>query len=100
MERHFPQRMLIGCSPMPRAGRPKESDFGFPRSWRRHEGDAALLSRIQERMNDQPALKAVCDFRLALRESEVERQYWEEHARMRREHDAREDERDRSWQEF
>ena len=69
--------------------------------WQGEGRDAALLSLIQERMNDQPALKAVCDLWLAPRElSEEERQYQEEHARMRRERDAWEDDRDRSWQEF
>ena len=69
--------------------------------WQSEGRDAALLLRIQARMNDQPALKTVCDPWLAPRElSEEERQYQEEHARMRREHDAQEDERDRSWQEF
>ncbi|HME21397.1 MAG TPA: hypothetical protein VKI44_08625 [Acetobacteraceae bacterium] len=69
--------------------------------WESGGRDAALLSRIQERMNDQPALKTVCDLWLAPRElSEEERQSQEERARMRHEHNAREEERDRSWQEF
>ena len=97
--------MLIGCSTMPRADQPREEQLLAARVlmeiWQGEGRDAALLSLIQERMNDQPALKAVCDLWLAPRElSEEERQYQEEHARMRRERDAREDDRDRSWQEF